>query len=56
MFELSWGLMQKGTTNFYVSSGFGSWGPPVRVGNRPEVVVFNLRFDKEGDYLINSDQ
>lgn len=46
MFELSWGLMQKGTTNFYVSSGFGSWGPPVRIGNRPEVVVFKLRFDQ----------
>lgn len=46
MFELSWGLMQKGNTNLYVSSGFGSWGPPVRIGNRPEVVVFKIRFDK----------
>lgn len=45
MFELSWGLMKNGTTNFYVSSGFGSWGPPVRTGNRPEVVIFNLKFD-----------
>lgn len=45
MFELSWGYLKKGNTNFYVSSGYGSWGPPVRVGNRPEVVVFNLKFD-----------
>ncbi|HZL11761.1 MAG TPA: metallophosphoesterase [Prolixibacteraceae bacterium] len=45
IFELSWGLMKKGNTNFYVSSGFGSWGPPVRTGNRPEVVVFNLKFE-----------
>ncbi len=45
IFELSWGLMQKGNTTFYVSSGFGSWGPPVRTGNTPEVVVFNIRFD-----------
>jgi hypothetical protein len=45
IFELSWGLKKKGGTIFYVSSGFGSWGPPVRVGNYPEVVVFNVQFD-----------
>lgn len=44
VFELSWGFLKKGDTNFYVSSGFGSWGPPVRIGNTPEVVVFNLTF------------
>jgi predicted MPP superfamily phosphohydrolase len=45
IFELSWGYLKKGETNFYVSSGYGSWGPSVRVGNRPEVVVFKLKFD-----------
>jgi predicted MPP superfamily phosphohydrolase len=45
IFELSWGLMKKDDTNFYVSSGFGTWGPTVRIGNRPEVVVFKLKFD-----------
>ena len=45
IFELSWGLKQKGNTTFYVSSGFGSWGPPVRTGNTPEVVVFKIKFD-----------
>ena len=45
VFELSWGYLKKGDTNFYVSSGFGTWGPPVRLGNTPEVVVFNLKFD-----------
>jgi len=45
IFELSWGYLKKGNTNFYVSSGFGSWGPPVRLGNTPEVVVFNLTFN-----------
>ncbi|MFY9153359.1 MAG: metallophosphoesterase [Prolixibacteraceae bacterium] len=46
IFELSWGLLKKGNTNFYVSSGYGTWGPSVRTGNRPEVVVFNLKFDQ----------
>ena len=45
IFELSWGYLKKGNTNFYFSSGFGSWGPPVRLGNTPEVVVFNLTFN-----------
>lgn len=45
VYELSWGFLKKGNTNFYVSSGFGSWGPPVRLGNTPEVVVFNLKFE-----------
>jgi len=45
IFEVSWGLKQKGNTTVYVSSGFGSWGPPVRVGNTPEIVVFKIKFD-----------
>jgi uncharacterized protein len=44
IFELSWGYLKKGNTHFYVSSGYGTWGPAVRLGNRPEVVVFNLKF------------
>lgn len=46
IFELSWGLLKKGNTYFYVSSGYGTWGPSVRVGNRPEIVIFKLKFDE----------
>jgi len=46
IFELSWGYLKKENTHFYVSSGYGSWGPSVRVGNRPEVVVFKLKFEE----------
>jgi predicted MPP superfamily phosphohydrolase len=45
IFELSWGYLKKENTHFYVSSGFGSWGPSVRIGNRPEVVIFQVKFD-----------
>jgi hypothetical protein len=45
IFELSWGYLKKGNSHFYVSSGYGSWGPSVRVGNRPEVVVLKLKFE-----------
>lgn len=44
VYENHHGLMKKGDTFFYTSSGYGTWGPPVRTGNRPEVVVFNIKF------------
>lgn len=45
MYEMSWGYLQKGMTHFYVSSGYGTWGPPIRIGNRPEIVIIDLVFD-----------
>lgn len=44
MFELSHGLMVKGNTHIYVSSGLSLWGPPFRIGTRSELVVFNICF------------
>lgn len=44
IYEVSWGYHSKGGTHFYVSSGYGTWGPPVRIGNRPEMVHLRLRF------------
>jgi predicted MPP superfamily phosphohydrolase len=44
IFEVSWGYKKKGNMHTYVSSGVGGWGPPVRIGNRPEIVVINLTF------------
>ncbi len=44
IYEVSMGYKQKGNTHYYVSCGVGSWGPPVRTGNRPEIVQINLNF------------
>jgi predicted MPP superfamily phosphohydrolase len=44
VYELSWGYRKKGKTHFYVSSGVGTWGPPIRTGNKPEIVNIRLRF------------
>lgn len=44
IFELSYGYKKKGNTHYYVSSGFGGWGPPVRIGTIPEVVNIILNF------------
>ena len=42
IFEKSWGLLQKGNTLIYVSCGYGTWGPPVRIGSTPEIILLNL--------------
>jgi predicted MPP superfamily phosphohydrolase len=45
IYELNWGLLEKGAARFYVTSGAGTWGPPVRIGSRAEVVRFRLVFE-----------
>jgi len=45
IYELSYGYIMRGNTHFYVSSGYGSWGPPVRIGTRSEIVDIWLSFD-----------
>ena len=44
VYEVSWGYKNKDGTHIYVSSGVGTWGPPVRTGNRPEIVNIKLYF------------
>jgi len=46
IFEISWGYQQKGQTHFYVSNGYGTWGPPIRLGSRPEIVCLEIRFEQ----------
>lgn len=45
IYEVSSGYLQKEASHIYVSNGFGTWGPPVRLGNRPEIVCINVTFD-----------
>ncbi|MHC1704886.1 MAG: metallophosphoesterase [Tenuifilaceae bacterium] len=42
IYELSSGYKLIGDTHFIVSNGFGTWGPPIRLGNRPEILVIDL--------------
>jgi predicted MPP superfamily phosphohydrolase len=44
IYELEWGYLRKGDTHFYVSQGVGTWGPPVRLGTRSEIVQLKVRF------------
>ncbi len=45
VYELAYGYLVKGSTHIYVSSGVGTWGPPVRIVADPEIANFRLRFN-----------
>ena len=44
IYELSYGYLKKGNSQFIVSSGYGLWGPRVRSGSRSEVMMINITF------------
>jgi predicted MPP superfamily phosphohydrolase len=44
IYEVSSGYKKIGNMHVYVSCGYGTWGPPVRIGNRPEIVKLSLKF------------
>lgn len=44
LFELDWGYMRKDAMHVVVSSGFGLWGPPVRLASRSEILHIKLKF------------
>ena len=44
IYEKGWGYLKKGDTQFYVSCGAGTWGPPVRTGSYPEIVNLKIKF------------
>ncbi|HTB96742.1 MAG TPA: metallophosphoesterase [Terracidiphilus sp.] len=41
--KFTYGLQSFGTLQVYTSSGAGTWGPPMRVGTSPEVVLVSFR-------------
>ena len=43
-YEENWGYLRKGKTQYYVSCGVGTWGPPLRTASVPEIVQIRLRF------------
>lgn len=44
MYENDYGYLRIGNLHTIVSSGYGLWGPPFRIGTQSEVVVINVTF------------
>jgi predicted MPP superfamily phosphohydrolase len=45
IYEVSWGYKKKEDTHYYVTSGAGTWGPPVRTGSSSEIVNIKIKFN-----------
>ncbi len=46
VYELDYGYKKKGNTHVIVSSGYGTWGPPLRIGSPPEIVVVEIHSNR----------
>lgn len=45
IYEDDYGYLKKGKFNLIVSSGYGTWGPPIRIGTKGEIVNIKLKFN-----------
>ena len=46
IFEIDWGYLKKDSLQVIVSSGWGTWGPPIRTGNTPELLDLHINFQQ----------
>jgi predicted MPP superfamily phosphohydrolase len=44
IFEVGWGYLRKGDFQIIVSCGYGTWGPPIRIGSHSEIVQVEIVF------------
>lgn len=47
VYEVDWGYLRKGALQIIVSCGYGTWGPPLRIGNHPEIVDLMIHFEPQ---------
>ncbi|MBO9600028.1 MAG: metallophosphoesterase, partial [Cohnella sp.] len=45
IYENDWGYLRKERMHTIVTSGYGFWGPPIRLGTRSELVSIHIRFE-----------
>jgi len=44
LYAIDWGLLTRGSYHLIVSSGYGTWGPPLRIGTNSEIVDVTFKF------------
>lgn len=45
LFELDWGYLRKDNLHVVVSSGYGTWGPPIRLASRSEIIKLEVMLE-----------
>lgn len=48
VYEQNWGYWRRGATQYYISCGVGTWGPPIRTGSHPEIILIEASFGAKG--------
>ena len=48
IFAVDYGYLKKGSLQVIVTSGAGTWGPPIRIGSTSEVVDITVNFPQAG--------
>ncbi|WP_189023173.1 metallophosphoesterase [Paenibacillus albidus] len=50
LFELDWGYLRKENLHVVVSSGYGTWGPPIRLASRSELIKLEVMLEGSRHY------
>ncbi|WP_246553605.1 metallophosphoesterase [Paenibacillus tritici] len=50
LFELDWGYLLKNKLHVIVSSGYGTWGPPIRLASRSELIKLEIVLEGSRGY------
>lgn len=50
LFELDWGYLLKNKLHVIVSSGYGTWGPPIRLASRSELIKLEVALEGSRSY------
>ncbi|WP_342566109.1 metallophosphoesterase [Paenibacillus sp. FSL R7-0345] len=50
LFELDWGYLLKEKLHVVVSSGYGTWGPPIRLASRSELIKLEVLLEGSKSY------
>lgn len=50
LFELDWGYLRKEQLHVVVSSGYGTWGPPIRWASRSELIKLTVMLEGSKEY------
>lgn len=51
LYEIDWGYLRKGNLQVIVSCGFGTWGQPTGIGNRPEIIDITINFKEPSEQV-----
>jgi len=49
IFEIDWGYLKKDDYQIIVTSGYGTWGPPIKIGNSSEIIDIKITFSDKSE-------